>query len=130
MSDNRRSAPDTSVQKHSSHIWKLKPSRELKATILLTGHYKASTSLLRGVIETFLAGMYFNIKILEAIKIHNKDKINETEGLLTKFIEGNFKIPEEDQEMAKQYKERLNYGFYWNGFIKKDFERQNENKVV
>jgi len=85
--------------------------RDLKtiAFLILTGHYRIALSALRGVIEMFLAGMYFDKKYLNALE-EGKTSIDEVQNMIIQFVEGKFEVPEKDLQIVDVRKKKLDYG--------------------
>lgn len=93
----------------------LQALRDLKAIILLilTGHYKAAISLLRGVIELYLIGLYFDYKLLNTNTKIERDVVIRKVKTYIKTEE--YKVPHEDivNVNTRKYtnKDGLNYLF-------------------
>jgi len=82
-------------------LW-LQGLRDLKASIflLITGHYRASAAFLRSVIEMFIAGMYFDSKLLliaeEASPEEIELKVKELAEEVDKFYREEYEVSEEE----------------------------------
>lgn len=88
--------------------------RDLKASafLLLCGHYRSSMQILRPVIENYLAGVYFDNKLVSAQSEEERKSIQED---LERFCDGKYEIPEEEYleiyPKQKKRKKLLDHNF-------------------
>ena len=90
----------------------LQSIRDLRtsAFLLITGHYRASLIILRSVLETFLAGLYFDYKYLTAMSDEERANVSEQ---IERFYKEEYEVPEEElKEVSLPLRrKRLDYHF-------------------
>jgi len=63
------------------------------AFLLLCSHYRSSMQILRPVIENYLTGLYFNVKLIQA---QNEEEEQEVTRDFEKFRNGKYEIPKKE----------------------------------
>jgi len=97
----------------------LQALRDMKAVILLilTGHYKASISLLRSIIELYLTGLYFDYKLFNTKTKIERDAVVYNVKSYVKT--GKYEVPREDTINLDTDESKLNYWFLSEFLVRK-----------
>lgn len=109
--------------------------RDLKACayLILSCHYRTAIQILRPVLESYLVGIYFDMKFLHTKSEEEKEKAVKD---FEMFLEGKYKIPKDElktlypNDEKKWYKKKIDYKFCLDWLLSRGMITQKERSKI